>query len=118
MRWEVPEQGEGLGHAGPQSPGGDICDSRAFPGPGPTLVPTSPPRGPAHTINFKSIVGFEVPGSHFTHHGKHVQEVIQAHVSIPILREDLGNPFTERVVLETGSGEPIPDQDLVVGEVL
>lgn len=78
----------------------------------PGLIPASPPRVPAHTINFKSVVGFEVAGSHFTHHRKHVQEVVQGHVAIPILGEDLGNPLTERVVLETGSREPIPDQDL------
>ena len=57
----------------------------------------------AHTINFKSVVGFEVTGSHFTHHRKHVQEVVQGHVAIPILGEDLGDPLTEGVVLETGN---------------
>ena len=57
----------------------------------------------ARTINFKSIVGFEITGSHFTHHRKHVQEVVQGHMAIPILGEDLGDPLTEGVVLETGN---------------
>lgn len=71
-----------------------------------------PPPSPARTINFKSIVGFEIAGSHFAHHGKHVQKVVQGHVPIPVLREHLGNPLAERVVLGTGSREATPDPEL------
>lgn len=96
-----------LGFAAP----GETCDSRAASGPRDGLV-SSPHRaaltaGPARTIDFESIEGLEVTGSHFTHHRKHIQKVVQGHVAIPILGEDLGNPQAERVVLGTGGGEAI-----------
>lgn len=76
----------------------------------PFFTSCSPTLGPARTIDFKSIVSFEVTGSHFAHHRKHIQEVVQGHVAIPILGEDLGDPLAEWVVLEIRSREAIPGQ--------
>lgn len=51
------------------------------------------------TVNFESIVGLEVTGSHLTENRKHVQEVVQGHVSLSVLRENLCDPLAKWVVL-------------------
>lgn len=109
-------RGGGQSKAGPQSPWGDVVTAGQFLVLGLVLFPLPAPHTPTlgliSTIDFKSVVGFEVTGSHFAHHGKHVQEVVQGHVAIPIFREDLGNPLAKWVVLGTASREVISDQGL------
>lgn len=71
-------------------------DGHAVPDPRPGFVPTSPPWGlRTHRRILKRSRLWEC-GSHFTHHRKHVQEVVQGHVAIPILGEDLGDPLSGR----------------------
>lgn len=56
----------------------------------------------AVTINFESVVRLEVTRRHLTQDREHVQEVIQCHVSLSVLWENLSDPLTERVVLDRG----------------
>lgn len=58
------------------------------------------------TINFKSVVGFEVTWRHLTQDGEHVQEIVQRHVPLSVLREDLGDPLAKWIVLHSGT-EPV-----------
>lgn len=53
------------------------------------------------TVNFKSVVGFEVTWRHLTQDGEHVQEVVQRHVPLSVLREDLGDPLAKWIVLHS-----------------
>lgn len=54
------------------------------------------------TIDFKSIVGLKVPWSHLTQDWEHVQEVVQRHVALSVLREHLGDPLAKGIVLQRG----------------
>lgn len=54
------------------------------------------------TIDFKGIVGLKVPWSHLTQDGEHVQEVVQRHVALSVLGEDLSDPLAKGVVLQGG----------------
>ncbi len=53
------------------------------------------------TVDFKSVTGLQVPWGHFTQHWKHVQKVLQSHVSFSIFWENLRDPLPERIVLHT-----------------
>lgn len=55
------------------------------------------------TVNLKSVVGFEVTRRHLAQDREHVQEVVQRHVPLSVLRENLGDPLAERIVLHSGT---------------
>lgn len=53
------------------------------------------------TVDLKGIVGLELAGSRLTEHRKHVHEVVEGEVPLPVLRKSLHNPFLEGILLKT-----------------
>lgn len=52
------------------------------------------------TVDLKGIVGLELAGSRLTEHRKHVHEVVEGEVPLPVLRKSLHNPFLEGILPE------------------
>lgn len=65
------------------------------------------------TVNFKGVVGFEVTWRHLTQDGEHVQEVVQRHVPLAVLREDLSDPLAKWIVLHSRTECVVLDANVI-----
>ena len=52
------------------------------------------------TVYLEGVDHFDVPWCRFTEHREHVQEVIESHVTVTVLREHLTYPLSEWVLLK------------------